>query len=120
MKNRNRKLLFGLLALLLCGSAVAHDSGPYAGYPQGNLAVGATIWGSSQGLSGWSGTLTLGNAYRYTPGFVTVAVPIPPEHRHGPSCHHVSHHVHQYAHQRNHGNGHKQNRGHGHDHHGRQ
>jgi hypothetical protein len=94
MEIRKRNFLFGLLALTLCGSALAHDPAPPVGYPGSNWSGSATVWGVSQGYAGWSGTLAFGNVYGYAPGYVTLVAPVPVVHRHGPSRRHASSHGH--------------------------
>jgi hypothetical protein len=114
MKTRNRNLLAGLFALTLCGSALAHGPTPPAGYPGGNLSGSATVWSSSQGFSGWAGTLSFGNVYAHAPGYVTVVAPAPVGHRHGPSCFHAPSYGHEHYKGYKHG-GRKGNR-HGYEH----
>jgi len=111
MKTRNRYLVFGLLALALSGSALAHEAGQSAAYPAGAWSGNATIWGNSQGYSGWLGNLNIGAVFGYAPGFVPVAVPLPRSHRHAASCHHAPPRVHSHAYRQGHPRGHA--RGHG-------
>jgi hypothetical protein len=72
----------GLLALALCGAALAHDSRGY-GYPNSGWSGNATVWGNSMGQAGYAGSFSYGVRYGYAPGYVPwVAGP------HGPQCHH--------------------------------
>ena len=114
MKARNPNVLIGLLALVLSGSALAHNPGQQVGYPSGNWSGSATVWGGSQGYSGWSGNLSVGSAYGYPPAYVPVAVPVPIRHRHGASCHHVSRYGYDNAYRKGYKHGKKHGRRHGH------
>ena len=118
MNTRNRNVLIGLVVLALSGSALAHDPGHQGGYPSGSWTGSATVWGSSQGYSGWSGNLSIGTIHGYAPGYVPWAYAYPVRHRHGPSCHHAPprSHGHGYGHSYGHSywKGHKNDRRRGH------
>jgi hypothetical protein len=114
MKTRNVYLAAGLLALFLSGPILAHDLGHDTVYPVGNWSGNVTLWGGSQGHSGWSANLGFGTIRAY-PAAYAPAVPLPLAHRHLASCHHAP--PGHYAH--HHGKGHKHGRGHGKGHFGR-
>jgi hypothetical protein len=113
MKARNPNVLIGLLALALSGSALAHNPGQQVGHPSGNWSGSATVWGGSQGYSGWSGNLSFGTVYGYAPGYVPWAYPYPAGHRHGPSCHHAPPRAYGHGHWKGYGHNRGHNRGHG-------
>ena len=112
MNTRNRSFLLGLIAIALCGSALAHESGAYNYYPDTSWSGSATVWGGSRGYSGWSGSLSLGTAYGYPPAYVPVAVPVPTGHRHGASCHHVSRYGYENAYRKGYKHGKKHGKKH--------
>lgn len=114
MNARNRNVLLGLIAIALCGSALAHESGAYDSYPGVRWSGSATLWGGSGGYSGWSGNLSVGSAYGYPPAYVPVAVAVPIGHRHGASCHHVSQYGYENAYRKGYKHGKKHGRRHGH------
>lgn len=111
MKYRNRITAIGLLSLVLCGSAAAHEAGGHPAYPGGNWAGSAAVWGPPQGGVVWAGTLGYGASHGYTPGFVAWAVPSPSRHFHGSSCRHPGPHAWGHSHRRGKQHGHK----HGHE-----
>jgi len=119
MKIRKVYLVAGLLALVLSGPVLAHDRGHDSVYPGGNWSGNVTLWGGSQGQSGWSANLGFGAVHGYPAGYVPL-VPSPLAHRHLASCHHArpGHYAHYqgkgYKHGRGHGKGHS--RWHSHHH----
>jgi len=118
MKIRNGTLLAGMAALALCGPVLAHESSAYGGYAERQWSGNASAWGSSQGHSGWSGSLGYGSVYGYAPGYIPWLAAFPSGHRHGPACHHPPRHGHYKKHWKayKHGRGHRHR--HGSDHRG--
>jgi hypothetical protein len=125
MNTRRRNFLVGLVALALCGSAIAHGPQARIGYPDGNVIASAVVWGNSRGLAGWTGSLNLISVHGYVPRYAVQMAPFRSGHRHGPACHHGSryhasgHHGPRHAGERyawkRHAHGHAQDRGHGND-----
>lgn len=116
MNARRTTLVLGLLASLVASPALAHDRG-YEPYDPG-LSGGVTVWGNSQGYSGWSGVLSYGTGYGYSPGYVPWVAP----HRHGPQCAHGPGRAYAKAYRKGyrHGSRDAWRQGHGHGHgHGR-
>jgi hypothetical protein len=112
MKNRNLFLVPGLLALALCGPALAHDPDHRAAYTGDAWSGSATIWGNSRGYAGWSGSLNLGAVYSYPQGYILVTPPLP-GHRHVASCHHAAPPRYAHGYRRGYKHGHGHFRGHG-------
>jgi len=111
MNIHNGYLVMGLLALALSGSAMAHDPGHHATYPDGAWSGSATVWGHAQGFSGWSGTLRFGAVYAYPTAYAPV-VPMAAVHHHLESCRHAPprHHARAMAKHFKHGRSHAQRR----------
>lgn len=111
MKIRTSYLTAGLLALALSSPAMAHNAGHYPAYPDSAWSGSATVWGHSQGFSGWSGSLILGAVPGYPTGYIQVS-PIPSGHRHLASCRHAPprHHAHAKTKRYTQGRGHAQRR----------
>ena len=122
MSTRNKIWFAGLIFLLLCGPALAHDRVPYDAYPNNGWSGGVVVWSDSRGHTDWSGVVnyTYGIAYGYAPGYIPWAA----AHRHGPQCRHGAHHSYGKAHRKayrkayrkGYRNGRNHARGHGHDH----
>jgi len=104
MKTRCTFLLIGMLAMVLSGSVLAHGSGSYDAYGYEPWSGSATVWGNSQGHSGYSGTLSYGYGHAYSPGYIPWA-----GHQHGPRCQHGP----GYSYDRAHRQGYKHGRKHG-------
>jgi len=100
-----------MLALVVSGTALAHDSGHHDVYRNDGLYGSATFWGDSSGHIGYAGSLRYGAGYGYSPAYISWAA-----HAHGPRCHHGP--GHGYGHGYKHG--YKKGRKHGRKHHNRQ
>jgi hypothetical protein len=109
MKIRTLTVLAGMFFLAHFESAPAHDSGRYDRYPDNNWSGNASVWIGPQGYSGWSGNFSYGALPGYAPGYIPWVAPLPPGHRHGPSCHHPP----AYGYAKAHRKGYKHGRGHG-------
>ena len=109
MTTRNEKWLVGLLFLLLCGPALAHD-----GYSDSGWSGSVTVWGDSHGRADWSGALNYGYgvAYGYAPGYIPWAA----NHRHGPQCRHGAGHGYGKAYREGYRHGRSHSRKHSHKH----
>ena len=111
MNARQSILALGMLATLSVAPALAHDRGYVPNDP--GLSGGITVWGNSQGYSGWSGVLSYGTGYGYRPGYIPWIAP----HRHGPQCAHAAGWGYGKAYRKGYRHGSRAARGHGHDHH---
>lgn len=78
MNTAYKALLAGMLAIVFSGPALAHGGGPQGGsyyngaYPAG-ISGGVSVWGNSQGQTGWTGSLSIGAGVVYAPVY---AVPV--------------------------------------------
>ncbi|MGD2128127.1 MAG: hypothetical protein PVJ33_00445 [Lysobacterales bacterium] len=109
-------LLAGVLALVFCGTAIAHDSGYYQPSAGGQLSGTVVVWSVGQGYSGWSGSLSYGLPPGYRPGYIAWA-----PHRHVQGCRHPGHfapprHGYERAYRKGYRDGHRNGRGHSHHH----
>lgn len=86
MKASYMTLLAGVLALVFCGTAIAHDSGYYDAYSGAHWSGNVIVWSGGQGYGGWSGNLSYGTPPGYLPGYIAWA-----PHRHVQGCRHPSH-----------------------------
>ena len=120
MKASYSTLLAGILALVFCGTAIAHDSGYYSAPATTNGYGSIVIWSNGQGALGWSANLGLGVPLGYAQGYVAWA-----PHQHLAGCRHPSHfalppHANPRAYRKGYREGrlgsHGRGRGHGHHH----
>jgi hypothetical protein len=105
MRKSTLTILAGLLAAVLSGPVAAHGWGHPGSYRVDGWSGSATIWGSSSGHLGYSGSLSYGVGYGYAPGHIPWL-----HHVHGPACHHGP----PRGHARHHWRGHYRGHGHGH------
>lgn len=103
MKASYTTLLAGVLALVFCGTAIAHDSGYHQPPATGQLSGTVVLWSGGQGYTGWSGSLSYGLPPGYQPGYIAWA-----PHRHLRACRHPSHFAPpRYGQERAYRNGHR-------------
>lgn len=115
MKTRTASRLAGILFLVLCGSALAHQPVRHDPYPAA-WTGGVTLWGGTHGPAAWSGSLSYGSPYVYAPGYIPW-VAVPAGHRHTARCNHGPRHDYSYqkgyAHGRHDNHRRGKSRGHG-------
>lgn len=112
MKTFCKILLPGMLALVVSGTALAHEPRHQDGYRNDGWYGSATLWSDSSGHSGYAGTLSYGAGYGYAPGYIPWT-----GHTHGPVFHHRPAYGYAHGYKRGHGKGHKHGRKHRHRHH---
>ena len=91
-----KTLFAGMLAMVFCGTAVAHDRG------HGDWSGGVSVIVGPHGELAWSGGLNYGPVVTHAPRYVRVPAPY-----RGPVCGHPSHrhpvvHHHGHKHWRKH------------------
>jgi hypothetical protein len=110
-------VLLGLFSFFGSSAVLAHNPGAYTGIP---LTGGITIWGDSNGHTGYAGNVSLGFTGAYANhGYAAVPYYGP---SHGPSCGHVPPYGYARGYKRGYRNGHhnrRNNRHHYNDHRGR-
>ena len=116
MNKPRRILTAALLTLMVSGPVLAHDDGRYPYYSNGGWSGAATVYGGSQGISAWSGTLGISFGYPAAPVpvYLPRVVALPPPHVHGPACGHYYAKPWRKPHKHRHGHGHVDYR-YGHD-----
>jgi len=114
MTTRNTIGFIGILLMLACGPALAHDRPAYTAYPDGGWSGAVTVWGDSVGHSRASGALTYsyGVGYGYAPGYIPWAA----AHQHGPRCGHAPGHALAKAYRKGYRDGRRHSHGHDHGH----
>ena len=118
MTTRKRIGFIGVLLMLACGPALAHDRTPPAAWPDSGWSGVMTVWGDPVGRSRGSGALRFayGVGYGYAPGYIPWAA----AHRHGPRCGQAPGHALEKAYRKGYRDGrrhsHRHDQGHGYRH----